>query len=54
MDNIRPSLNVYYGDDIFGKYVIHGYYDVLPYMIWGNSPDDSTTIIDRIIMGIGG
>jgi len=50
----RGTLNVYYGDDVVGKYVIHGYFDVFPYMLWENSPDDSTTIIDRIIMGIGG
>ena len=49
----RGTFNVYYGNDFLGKYVIHGVYDVLPYMIWGNSPDDTTTIIDRILMGLG-
>ena len=34
-------------------YNIHGVCDVIPYVIWGNSPDDSTTIIDRILMGMG-
>ena len=43
-------LNVYYGKCWFGKYVIHGIYDVIPYLLWGNSPDDSTTILDRIFM----
>ena len=47
------TLNVYYGDNWFGKYVIHGIYDVVPYMIWGNSADDSTTIIERVFMGMG-
>ena len=32
----------------FERYIVHGILDVLPYLIWGNSPDDSTTIIDRI------
>ena len=50
----RGTLNVYYGNHWFGKYIIHGAYDVLPYMLWGNSPDDSTTIVDRITMGLGG
>ena len=46
------TLNVYYGKNWFGKYVIHGVYDVVPYMLWGNSPDDSTTILDRIILSL--
>ena len=44
----RGTFNMYYGTNLFGKIVVHGMYDVIPYMIWGNSPDDSTTIIDRI------
>ena len=47
----RGTLNVYYGDNWFGKYLIHGWYDVLPYIIYGNSIDDSTTIRERIMMG---
>ena len=46
------TLNVYYGDCKFLNFTVHAIYDVLPYMIWGNSYDDSTTIIDRIRMGI--
>ncbi len=30
---------------------LHFYFDVLPYYFWGNSPDDSTTIIKRIGTG---
>ncbi len=30
--------------------VLHGVYDVVPYYIWGNSSDDTTPLIDRIIM----
>jgi len=45
------TLNVYYGDNWLGKYIIHGIYDVVPYIIWGNSENDSTTIIERIFMG---
>ncbi len=29
----------------------HFVFDMLPYFVWGNSPDDSTTIIERIGMG---
>ena len=47
------TFNVYFGNNPVGNIVIHGYYDVIPYMIWGNSPDDSTTLIDRILMGMG-
>jgi hypothetical protein len=47
--------NVYYNsknkEDIF-NYIIHGSFDVIPYMLWGNTPKDSTTIIDRIIMAL--
>jgi len=46
------TFNVYYGDCKFLNFTVHAIYDVLPYMIWGNSYDDSTTIIDRIRMGI--
>ena len=45
----RGTFNVYYGDNPFGKYVIHGIFDVVPYMLWGNSLDDKTTIIDRVM-----
>ena len=45
----RGTFNVYYGDNPFGKYVIHGIFDVAPYMLWGNSLDDKTTIIDRVM-----
>ena len=44
------TFNVYSGENLFCKYVIHSYYDVIPYIIWGNSKDDSTTIVDRIIL----
>lgn len=47
------TFNVYFGNNPVGNIVIHGYCDVIPYMIWGNSPDDSTTLIDRILMGMG-
>ena len=46
----RGTFNVYSGDNWFFNIVVHGYYDVLPYMIWGNSFDDSTTLIDRLMM----
>ena len=39
-NRIRPIKNI----------AIHGVFDVVPYMIWGNSYDDTTTIIDRVIM----
>ena len=44
----RGTFNVYYGDNPFGKYVIHGIFDVAPYILWGNSLNDKTTIIDRV------
>ena len=44
------TVNVYYGDNDILNIVVHGSLDVLPYMIFGNSPDDRTTIIDRINM----
>ena len=46
------TLNVYYGDSVFLNFVVHGLFDVAPYMIWGNSPKDSTTIIDRIMLAL--
>lgn len=46
----RGTFNVYSGDNVFLNIVVHGSFDVVPYMIWGNSPDDTTTIIDRFIM----
>ena len=52
--NLTPedegTFNVYSGDNGFLNVVVHGTVDVIPYMIWGNNSDDSTTIIDRIIM----
>lgn len=42
------TFNVYSGDNWFLKVVVHGTYDVIPYMIWGNSKDDFTTKFDRI------
>ncbi len=44
------TFNVYSGNNEFLNVIVHGPFDVIPYMIWGNSPDDSTTIIDRIAM----
>ena len=45
--------NVYYNannrKDIL-NFIIHGPFDVAPYMLWGNTLNDSTTIIDRIKM----
>ena len=46
----RGTFNVYSGGNVFLNITVHGVFDVIPYMIWGNSPDDSTTMIDRIIM----
>ena len=46
----RGTFNVYSGDHWFGKYVIHGYFDVMPYMLWGNEENDSTSIWDRLGM----
>ncbi len=44
------TFNVYSGDCPFLNIVVHGVFDVVPYMLWGNSDDDSTTIFDRFIM----
>ena len=44
------TFNVYSGDNIALNIIIHVSFDVIPYMIWGNSEDDSTTLVDRIIM----
>ena len=46
----RGTVNVYSGNDPVLNVVVHGLFDVVPYMIFGNAPDDSTTIIDRIQM----
>ena len=44
----NPGISDYV---IYGKTTIgHAWKDVLPYYIWGNSPDDTTTIIDRILL----
>ena len=44
----RGTFNVYSGDNDFLNIVVHGIFDVVPYIIWGNSIDDSTPIADRI------
>lgn len=47
----QGTYNFYYSHNKkawLQRIVGHGVYDVLPYIIWGNSPDDTTTIIDRI------
>ena len=43
-----PGLKDYvtYGVTMVG----HTWQDVIPYYIWGNSPDDTTTFMDRILM----
>lgn len=46
----RGTFNVYSGDSVFLNVAVHGTFDVMPYIFWGNSYDDSTTIIDRVIM----
>lgn len=46
----RGTFNVYSGDWWFGKYVVHGIFDVVPYMLWGNEEADSTLIWDRLGM----
>ncbi len=46
----RGTVNVYSGDNPVLNVVVHGLFDVVPYMIYGNSPDDATTIIDRVHM----
>ena len=42
------TFNVYYGDNEFLNFVVHGLFDVLPYVLWGNSEDDTTMIWDRL------
>ena len=44
--------NLYSGDNWLLNIVIHGPFDVVPYMLWGNTPKDSTTIIDRFAMAL--
>ena len=44
------TFNVYSGDCPFFNFVVHGTFDVVPYMLWGNSDEDSTTIVDRFMM----
>ena len=46
----RGTVNVYSGDNDFLNVVVHGPFDVAPYIVWGNSIDDSTTIVDRLIV----
>ena len=47
----QGTYNVFSSNgNVFERYLGHGLADVLPYMLWGNSPDDETTIVDRIIM----
>ena len=31
----------------------HFFKDMLPWYLWGNSPNDQTTIVDRIVGSIG-
>ena len=47
---INDTVGEHYGDNDILNIVVHGSLDVLPYMIFGNYPDDRTTIIDRINM----
>lgn len=44
------TFNVYSGDNPVLNILVHGIFDVVPYMIWGNNRNDSTTVIDRVIM----
>lgn len=44
------TFNVYSGENGFLNGVVHGLFDVVPYMLWGNSHDDSSSIIDRFQM----
>ena len=45
------TYNVFSSEgNIVERYLGHGLLDVVPYMIWGNSLSDSTTIIDRVLM----
>ena len=47
----QGTYNVFSANgNVFERYLGHGIFDVLPYMLWGNSPEDDTTIVDRIIM----
>ena len=46
------TFNVYYGNSVFLNVAVHGVYDVLPYMIWGNAPADTTTIVDRFQLAL--
>ena len=48
----KGTFNVYYGDSKILNVLVHGTLDVIPYMIWGNSPSDTTTIVDRLIMAL--
>ena len=40
----RGTFNVYSGGNAILTVVVHGIFDVVPYMLWGNSPDDTTNI----------
>lgn len=40
-------------NEFVNNVILHGQFDVIPYIIWGNSPEDSTTIIDRVTKGLG-
>ncbi len=42
----RINDYILYGATMVG----HAVLDVIPYYIWGNSLDDTTTIIDRILL----
>ena len=50
----RGTYNVYSGDNGFLNIVVHGTFDVIPYLVWGNSLHDSTTIVDRVLVIFGG
>ena len=44
------TFNIYSGNNPVLNILVHGTLDVVPYMLWGNSREDTTTIVDRIIM----
>ena len=50
----RGTFNVYSGDNGFLNVTVHGTFDVVPYIFWGNSLEDSTTIVDRVLLIFGG
>lgn len=46
LDEKEITDYVLYGATMVG----HAVLDVIPYYVWGNSTDDTTTIIDRILL----